>query len=177
MYPMQNPNVRSYIIEWWGHSPRDMWGNSCHVTGIKWNYTHDDGQDVSRWYNHIRLPLHVWFVTHWSLVHGCAYKTHNWAKVTWNKLTRTIRCHLRCLICFVLFWFLVGLGLELEASPLQSRHTTAWTMPPVHFALVILEMGVLQTICFGWPSVVILLISVSQLVRIIGTSPRHPAAS
>jgi hypothetical protein len=35
----------------------------------------------------------------------------------------------------------VGLGFELRVSSLQSRPSTAWVMPPVHFALVLLEMG------------------------------------
>jgi hypothetical protein len=37
--------------------------------------------------------------------------------------------------------FFVGLGFELKALHLQSRHSLAWAMPPVPFALVILEMG------------------------------------
>jgi hypothetical protein len=40
--------------------------------------------------------------------------------------------------CFVLF--LVGLEFELRASHLQIRHSTTLANPPVHFALVILEM-------------------------------------
>jgi hypothetical protein len=35
------------------------------------------------------------------------------------------------------FFLLVGLGFELRASHLESRHSG----PPVHFALVILKMG------------------------------------
>jgi hypothetical protein len=40
------------------------------------------------------------------------------------------------------FWvfFLVGLGFELRASGLQSRLSSTSVAPPVHFALVILEM-------------------------------------
>jgi hypothetical protein len=34
----------------------------------------------------------------------------------------------------------VGLGFELRALNLRSRHSTPWVTPPVHFALVILEM-------------------------------------
>jgi hypothetical protein len=48
-----------------------------------------------------------------------------------------------------LFFFLVGLGVEFRASHLQSRHCTTWaTLPPLHFALVILEMGILEL--FAW---------------------------
>jgi hypothetical protein len=46
--------------------------------------------------------------------------------------------------------FLVGLGFELRASWLQSKLSTVWAIPPVYFALVILEMGVLQTVCLDW---------------------------
>jgi hypothetical protein len=38
------------------------------------------------------------------------------------------------------FFFLMGLGFELRALYLQSRSSTPWAIPPVHFALVILEM-------------------------------------
>jgi hypothetical protein len=38
-------------------------------------------------------------------------------------------------------WRWVGLGFELRVSRLQSRRSTAWVTSPVHFALVILEMG------------------------------------
>jgi hypothetical protein len=37
-------------------------------------------------------------------------------------------------------FILVGLGFELRALSLQSRHSTAWATPLVHFALLILEM-------------------------------------
>jgi hypothetical protein len=43
--------------------------------------------------------------------------------------------------CRLLDFFLVGLVFELKPSLLQSRHSTTWATPPVHFALVILEMG------------------------------------
>jgi hypothetical protein len=42
------------------------------------------------------------------------------------------------LFCFVL---LMGLGFELRALHLQSRHSTAQIKSLVHFALVILEVG------------------------------------
>jgi hypothetical protein len=47
--------------------------------------------------------------------------------------------------CFsvCIYSFLAGLGFEFKASCLQSK------MPSVHFAVVILEMGVSQTICLG----------------------------
>jgi hypothetical protein len=58
------------------------------------------------------------------------------------------------------------MGLDLN-SGLQAckAGTTTWDTPPVHFALVILEMGVSQTICPGWPQTLILQISASQVVR------------
>jgi hypothetical protein len=44
---------------------------------------------------------------------------------------------------------------------------------PVHFALVILEMGISQTICTGWTLTAILLILASQVARIIGVGHQH----
>jgi hypothetical protein len=69
------------------------------------------------------------------------------------------------------FFFLIGLGFELRALHLQSRHSTTWTISPVHFALIIFGDGVLQTICPDWPQTTILPISTSQRARIIGVSP------
>jgi hypothetical protein len=53
----------------------------------------------------------------------------------------------RSLLCLH-FFFLVGLVFELRASHLQTKHSTPWATPPVHFALVILETGSTRTI---WP--------------------------
>jgi hypothetical protein len=65
------------------------------------------------------------------------------------------------------FFFLVGLGFEPRALHLQSRHSTAWATPPVHFALVILEMWSHELL--AWAGLrVILLISASQVARITG---------
>jgi hypothetical protein len=62
------------------------------------------------------------------------------------------------------------------ALPLQSRLSTSCATPPVHFALVILEMGILWTICPDWPQTAIL-ISASQVTRIIGISHWRQAAT
>jgi hypothetical protein len=60
---------------------------------------------------------------------------------------------------------------ELKASYFQSRHsTTTCGTPLVHFALVILEMGVSRTICPSWLQILILLISASQVTKIIGAN-------
>jgi hypothetical protein len=73
----------------------------------------------------------------------------------------------------LLLFFKVGLGFELRA--LQSRCSTAWTTPSVHFPLVNLKTDVSQTLCSGWPQTAILLISASQVARIIDVSHRCPA--
>jgi hypothetical protein len=49
----------------------------------------------------------------------------------------------------LLFFFLMGLGLELRASCLQSRHSTTGPTPPVYFATGILEMEI-GSIFLGW---------------------------
>jgi hypothetical protein len=69
----------------------------------------------------------------------------------------------------------VGLGFELRALSLQSRHSTAWATPPVHFALVILKMGSCELFPPGWPQITILLISASQVAKIAGRSHWHLA--
>jgi hypothetical protein len=56
------------------------------------------------------------------------------------------------------------------ALHLQSRHCTAWATPPVHFTMVILEMGVLRTICSGLPQTIIFQISASLVARITNVS-------
>jgi hypothetical protein len=44
----------------------------------------------------------------------------------------------------VIFLGRVGLGFELRASHLQSRHSTALVIPPVHFAQIILRWGLVN---------------------------------
>jgi hypothetical protein len=66
------------------------------------------------------------------------------------------------------FFFLVELGFELMALCLQSKHSTTLATLPIHFVLVILEMGFWRTICPGWPWTTILPISASQVARILG---------
>jgi hypothetical protein len=65
--------------------------------------------------------------------------------------------------------FFVGLEFEVRALCLQNRHSTTWVRPPVHFALVILEIGS-HKLCQSWPWTMILLISASQIGRITGVS-------
>jgi hypothetical protein len=66
--------------------------------------------------------------------------------------------------------FFVGVGFELRASCLQSRCSMAWVIPAAHFALIILEMGVLWTICLDRPQTTVLLMSASWVARITGLS-------
>jgi hypothetical protein len=67
------------------------------------------------------------------------------------------------LTSFSFIYLLFGVTMfELSASHLQSSCSTAWAIPSVHFALVILKMGVSGTICLGWPGTTVLLISASQ---------------
>jgi hypothetical protein len=66
-------------------------------------------------------------------------------------------------------------GFELRALGMQNMYSNAWATTPVHFDLVILEIGVSQTIYLGWPWTVILPISASQVARTAGMSHGHPA--
>jgi hypothetical protein len=43
---------------------------------------------------------------------------------------------------FLIVYFLAGLSFELRALDLQSRHSAARAIPLVHFALIILKIGV-----------------------------------
>jgi hypothetical protein len=68
----------------------------------------------------------------------------------------------------------VGLRFELRTSGLQRRPSSTWATPPVHFALVILEMGSRELFAHAGlepPS----LISASQVAGITGVNYRHPA--
>jgi hypothetical protein len=75
-----------------------------------------------------------------------------------------------CIIISLLHFFLMGLGFELRAL---ARKVGTWLLElhlQVHFALVILEKGVLWTICLGWPRTMFLSISASQEAKIIGVA-------
>jgi hypothetical protein len=65
----------------------------------------------------------------------------------------------------------VQLEFEIRASHLQSRCSTAWSIPPIHFALLILEMGSHELFAQGWPET---RISASQVARITSMSYWHP---
>jgi hypothetical protein len=66
---------------------------------------------------------------------------------------------------------LVGLGSELRTElAKQALYSVTWTIPPGHFALIILKMEVSQTVCLGWLLTVILPIWASQVDRITGMS-------
>jgi hypothetical protein len=68
-----------------------------------------------------------------------------------------------CAHFFMRVWILWGLGLELSALHLQTRHSTTWATP-LYFALVILEWGgVSRTICLGWPPTMILPIRITGM--------------
>jgi hypothetical protein len=69
---------------------------------------------------------------------------------------------------------LVCMGFHLKALHLLSNLYSIWATPPVHFALVILLMGVSWIICSDWPWTVILQISVSQVASIAGMRHRCP---
>jgi hypothetical protein len=62
-----------------------------------------------------------------------------------------------------------------QTIDLTCRHSTTWATLPVHFILVILELGVLWPVCPDWPRTSILLISASQVTKITGVSHWHPA--
>jgi hypothetical protein len=69
-----------------------------------------------------------------------------------------------------LFLLLVGLEIELRALNLQNKCSSTWDTSPVHFALVIFEMGVSQTIYLGWPPTLTLPICASQVASITSMS-------
>jgi hypothetical protein len=76
--------------------------------------------------------------------------------------------------CSVLFCFGGGWDWGLNSAlHLQSRHSTAWATPPVHFALVILEMGVSGIVCPGWSLTMILPILASQVAWATGAWFTH----
>jgi cytochrome bd-type quinol oxidase subunit 1 len=103
-----------------------------------------------------------------SSIHVCLPSSWNYKSThhTWPLII--------LIICGVLLMVVV-LVFELRASCLQSRHYTAGAIPTIHFAVFTLEMGVLQTICPGWPWTVILQISSSHIARITGMGHWCPA--
>jgi hypothetical protein len=69
------------------------------------------------------------------------------------------------------FFSLMELKFELLDLCLQSKHSTALAMPPVHFVLVILEIKSHKLL--AWAG--LKRISVTQIARITGVSNRCPA--
>jgi hypothetical protein len=60
-----------------------------------------------------------------------------------------------------------------QGFTLAKQALYAWATALVHFAVVILEMEFSQTVCPGWPQTTLLLISASQVARIIGRSHQY----
>jgi hypothetical protein len=58
--------------------------------------------------------------------------------------------------------------------PVLASHVARMT-GMYHCVQLLVEMGVSWTFCLGWPQTMILLISTSQVARIIGMSHQHPA--
>jgi hypothetical protein len=69
---------------------------------------------------------------------------------------------------FYLLYFLMGLRFELRVLCSQSRYSITWAMPPVHFVLVILEMGSWEL--FAWAG-----LKQDQVARITSVSHQYPA--
>jgi hypothetical protein len=77
--------------------------------------------------------------------------------------------------CFVYFLCLVGLGFELGALCLQCRCSTVCYVSSTFWRGYFGD-GVLQTICLDWSWTMILQISTSQVIRIIGMIHQHLAS-
>jgi hypothetical protein len=75
---------------------------------------------------------------------------------------------------YFFFFFLRNWGLNSGLCSCKAS-TLLLESPPVHFAMVILEMRVLRTVCPGWPQTQS---SWSQppVARITGVSHQHPAS-
>jgi hypothetical protein len=68
-------------------------------------------------------------------------KTRICLQITEEATPPSFNCHssrhlFKCRLFFILFYFLVLLGIELIASHLLGRHTVTWAILPVPFALV-----------------------------------------
>jgi hypothetical protein len=77
------------------------------------------------------------------------------------------------------FFFWGGGGLEFVCSvccALHSRHFATCATSPVHFALVILEMGVSWAVCPGWHQTVILSISRLPSIQDYRQEPPIPSS-
>jgi hypothetical protein len=71
------------------------------------------------------------------------------------------------------FLLLTVLGLEIRASHLLGRGSTTWATPPALFCAGIFEVES-QFCCLRWPWTKILLISASQVARIIDMHHWYP---
>jgi hypothetical protein len=101
------------------------------------------------------------FLKSWKALSACALKPN------YHFQFQIVTKFWSNLLVLFFFWWDWGLNSGLHA----------WTMPLVHFALLILKMRFLGTICFYWPRTIIFPISASQGLRIIGMSHWHSAPS
>jgi hypothetical protein len=79
-------------------------------------------------------------------------------------------------IVLLIYLFFGGMGVWTQGFALARQMLYCLNPhPPVHFALVILEMGSQQNICLGWPQTTTLPISASPVASITGVSHLHLA--
>jgi hypothetical protein len=144
----------------------------CYKTGMLY-FLFIDGEAQSRLF--IWLRLFCWQVEEpefesreWdSKVH--IFTSLSRATSFSSHLVWCVRCFfVWFLLLLLLGFFLVGLGFNSGLHTCKSRHSTVWTTLPIHFSLVILEMGSHKLFAQAGLKL-ICQISASQIARITGT--------
>jgi hypothetical protein len=94
----------------------------------------------------IEFPFHILHHLLFSIVYLC----HPWINlpvylyglwIDWGIFSYSFTCVDHSYHCIYLFIIFIELGFELRASHLQGKHSIACTIPPAHFAQIILKMG------------------------------------
>jgi hypothetical protein len=86
---------------------------------------------------------------------------------------RIYSIHLCVCVCLCVWYW----GYWTQGLFLLGRYSTTWPTLPALFlgCVLIFEIGSCELSCLGWPQTAILLISASQVARIVGVNHWHPA--
>jgi hypothetical protein len=155
----------------------------------------------------LSCSVKFFLIIYFSFFSFSFWNSFSWILLIYTAFSASTKCLLSVflvltLVFFFFFWG-VGLSFELRALYLQSRHLTTWTIPHAEppapgnsvgfcsigtwteslhstshfFVKGFFRDRVSQTVSPGWLRTSILLISASQVARIVGVSPQQLCGS
>jgi hypothetical protein len=145
MTKIKSTNHINKLTCWWWYGTNEIfihWWQGCKMIEPFWKTARQDFfkwdfifKNTLRFKEKLSIELHLPLQIIFPIVNIIHYHGTYFILIGYYQLKSIIYSDF-------IFFFLVGLGFELKALYLQNRLSNAWTTPPVHFVLIVLEMGV-----------------------------------